>query len=59
MPGISRNCRRTSSIILYAALETESMVIAEKAKGSMPPVKRPITTFGVRMSMELSLTSCA
>jgi hypothetical protein len=33
--------------------------MAEKAKGSMPPISRPMTTFGVRMSMAVRPTSCA
>src|SRR5690606_30658 len=39
-PGISRNWRRTSSIILLAARPTASIVRAAKTKGSMAPRKR-------------------
>ena len=42
IPGISLNCLRTSSIIEYAALDTDSIVKAEKRNGSIPPIRRPI-----------------
>ena len=43
-PGISRNCRRTSSIILLAARPTASMVKAANRNGSMTPRKSPMKT---------------
>ena len=43
-PGISRNWRRTSSIISWAARPTASMVRAANRNGSMAPRKRPMKT---------------
>ena len=43
-PGISRNWRRTSSIIFWAARPTASMVNAANRNGSMAPRKRPMNT---------------
>ena len=48
-PGISRNCRRTSSIISNAARPTAWMVIAANRYGNMPPMKRPMATLISRM----------
>ena len=59
MPGFSRNCLRTSSIIWCAALDTDSMVMAENRKVSIPPMKRPMITLASRMSMVVSLTASA
>ncbi len=45
-PGISLNCLLISFTILKAALPTLVIVRAPIKKGSIPPIKRPITTFG-------------
>ena len=41
-PGMSRNCRRTSSIILLAARPTASIVRAANRNGSPAPRKSPM-----------------
>ena len=46
-PSISRNCRRTSSIILLADRPTAFIVRAAKMKGSIPPSSMPISTLGL------------
>ena len=46
MPGISRNCRRTSSTMPCAARPTAFIVIAQKTKVAIAPAKTPISTFG-------------
>ena len=43
-PGISRNCRLTSSIISCAARPTASIVKAAKRKGSIAPMNNPMNT---------------
>ena len=48
-PGISRNCRRISSIISIAASPTAVMVIAAIRKGMRPPINSPISTSGSPM----------
>jgi hypothetical protein len=58
-PGISRNWRRTSSIIFSAARPTAWMERALKKKGSMPPRKRPTMTRGSLRSMTLRFTAVA
>ena len=45
--GMSRNWRRTSWIMSWAALPTATMAMAEKRKGSMQPMSRPTRTYGV------------
>ena len=42
--GISRNWRRTSWIMSWAALPTATMAMAEKRNGSMQPMSRPTST---------------
>ena len=54
IPGISRNCRRTSSTIPCAARPTAVIVSAATKNGRHPPRKRPITTSGSRMLIPLS-----
>ncbi len=49
-PFVSRNCLRTSSIILLAARLTALMVSALNQNASMPPTSTPIITLGTRMS---------
>ena len=49
-PGISRNCLRTSSIILNATFETAPKSIDEKTNGSIPPTSKPAITVGSDMS---------
>ena len=51
IPGIVRNCLRTSSIISKAAFPTDFMVIAEKRKGSIAPTNNPVKTSGSRRLM--------
>ena len=46
MPGISLNCRRTSSTTLWAALPTLPMVMAAKMKARQAPTKMPTSTTG-------------
>ena len=50
-PGISRNWRRTSSIIAIAASPTAFIAIDEKRNGSIAPTKRPAITVGWETSM--------
>ncbi len=49
-PGISRNWRRTSSIIWLAARPTAWIVSAAKRNGNIPPRKSPTVTWMSRMS---------
>ena len=54
-PGISRNCRRTSSIIAIAASPTAFIAMDEKRNGNIAPTKRPAITRGVETSMVSTL----
>ena len=58
-PGMLRNCRRTSSIILLADRPTAFMVRAEKMNGNMPPRSSPTRTFGLPKSKSSCLTAKA
>ena len=49
--GISRNWRRTSSIIAIAARPTAPMAIDENKKGSIPPTNNPAITIGFDISI--------
>nr|GFA27632.1 hypothetical protein [Tanacetum cinerariifolium] len=51
MPGISRNCRRTSCTIAMAACPTAVMASAEKMNGIMAPTNRPASTRALEISM--------
>ena len=46
-PSISRNCLRTSSIILAAERPTAFIVNAAKMNGNIPPISIPMSTFGL------------
>jgi hypothetical protein len=46
IPGLARICRRTSSIIPYAALPTDFIVNAEKAYGNMAPNSKDVKIIG-------------
>ena len=54
MPGITLNCRRTSSIILFAALPTDDIVSELNKNGSIAPIKMPTMTFGIVKSIEVN-----
>ena len=56
---MSRNWRRTSSIILLAARPTASIVSEAKRNGSMAPRKRPMKTSTTPTSSERSCPSTA
>ena len=47
-PGISRNWRRTSSTMPWAARPTACIVSAEKINGSIAPITRPTRTWGCK-----------
>ena len=55
MLAISRNCRRTSLTMDWAARCTALMVKAENTKVSMAPMNRPTSTVGlVRLKLSTS-----
>ncbi len=54
MPGISRNCRRTSSTMPAAARPTAVIVSAAMKNGVTPPTNRPMTTSGSIRLMPVS-----
>ncbi len=56
-PGISRNWRRTSSIIWLAARPTALIVSAANRNGNIPPMKRPTVVSISMMSMRSSPTA--
>ena len=56
-PGISRNWRRISLTILKAARPTLVMVMAAIEKGMAPPMKTPMITSALVMSMLSSWTA--
>ena len=60
MPGISRNCRRTSTTMDCAAFCTALMVKAVKTKVSIAPTNTPERTVGlVRVKFRFSaVRSC-
>ena len=47
MPGISLNCRRTSTTTELAARPTAVIPMEPNKKGSIPPMNRPTTTKGL------------
>ena len=53
-PGISRNCRRTSSIISPAAVPTACIVNPENRKGSSPPITVPMRALGSNRSSSVT-----
>ena len=46
MPGFSRNCLRTSSMMAPAAVPTASIASEANKNGSAPPMKSPTNTQG-------------
>ncbi len=58
-PGISRNWRRTSSTMPWAARPTAVMVWAPTKNGITPPMKSPMTTIGSTRLMPVWLSPTA
>ena len=56
--GSSLNCLLTSSIILIAALPTAFIDRAEKTKGSIAPMSKPVITVGFDISIEVISAVC-
>ena len=51
IPGISRNCLRTSFTISIAALPTAAIAKEEKMKGIIPPTNKPARTSALYISI--------
>ena len=52
MPGMSRNCRRTSCTMSMAALPTAAMASEEKINGIMAPINNALSTGALYKSIE-------